>query len=161
MPFPFLWYTGLPNSIYICFHWWVSNILRTIVGSVMSWFEHRLWSWSFWVVSALALSLTVSVTSMSVVNLYYLPHRVVQTVNEFIKVKLLGDFPGGAVVQNLPANARTWVPSLVWEDPTCRRATKPMCHNYWACALEPVSHNYWACEPRIHCNEKPTHHNEE
>ena len=22
------------------------------------------------------------------------------------------------------------VPSLVWEDPTCRRATKPMCHNY-------------------------------
>ena len=27
--------------------------------------------------------------------------------------------------------------SLVWEDPTCRKATKPMRHNYWACALEP------------------------
>ena len=24
----------------------------------------------------------------------------------------------------------TWVPALVWEDPTCRRATKPVCHNY-------------------------------
>ena len=21
-------------------------------------------------------------------------------------------------------------PGRVWEDPTCRRATKPMCHNY-------------------------------
>ena len=24
----------------------------------------------------------------------------------------------------------TWVQSLVWEDPTCHGATKPMCHNY-------------------------------
>ena len=24
----------------------------------------------------------------------------------------------------------TRVRALVWEDPTCRRATKPMCHNY-------------------------------
>ena len=24
----------------------------------------------------------------------------------------------------------TWVRALVWEDPTCRGATKPMCHNY-------------------------------
>ena len=24
----------------------------------------------------------------------------------------------------------TWVQALVQEDPTCRRATKPMCHNY-------------------------------
>ena len=26
----------------------------------------------------------------------------------------------------------TQVPSLVWEYPTCRRATKPMGHNYWS-----------------------------
>ena len=31
---------------------------------------------------------------------------------------------------------RVW--ALVWEDPTYRRATKPVCHNYWACTLEPV-----------------------
>ena len=38
----------------------------------------------------------------------------------------------------------TRVQSLVREDPTCRGATKSMCHNYWACALEPASHNYWS-----------------
>ena len=26
----------------------------------------------------------------------------------------------------------TWVRSLAQEDPTCHRATKPMCHNYWS-----------------------------
>ena len=36
----------------------------------------------------------------------------------------------------------TRVRALVREDPTCRRATKPMRHNYRACALEPASHNY-------------------
>ena len=51
----------------------------------------------------------------------------------------------------------TQVWSLVWEDPTCCRAPKPMCHNYWACALEPVCHNYWACAPRAPApqQEKP------
>ena len=38
----------------------------------------------------------------------------------------------------------TWVRALVWEDPTCHRATGPVCHNYWACALEPASYNYWS-----------------
>ena len=39
---------------------------------------------------------------------------------------------------------RDW--PLVWEDATCSRATKPMCHNYWACAPETVHSNYWALE---------------
>ena len=70
----------------------------------------------------------------------------------------------------------TWVWALVQEDPTCRGATKPVHHNYWAHALGPTSHNYWAhvpqllkpvgletvlCNKRSHCNEKPTHRNEE
>ena len=42
----------------------------------------------------------------------------------------------------------TPVRSLVWEDCTCRGATKPVGHNYWACALEPASHNCWAHVPR-------------
>ena len=42
----------------------------------------------------------------------------------------------------------TGVWSLVRDDPTCRRAAKPVHHNYWACALEPTSHNYWARAPR-------------
>ena len=36
----------------------------------------------------------------------------------------------------------TQVWALVWEDPTCRGATKRMHQNYWDCTLEPASHNY-------------------
>ena len=43
----------------------------------------------------------------------------------------------------------TWVRSLVREDPTRHGATKPVCHNYWACALGPASHNYWARAPQL------------
>ena len=37
----------------------------------------------------------------------------------------------------------TRVQALVWEDPTCCRTTRPVSHNYWACALEPASHDCW------------------
>ena len=37
----------------------------------------------------------------------------------------------------------TLVRSLVWEDPTCHRATKPRCHKYRASALEPAGHSFW------------------
>ena len=43
----------------------------------------------------------------------------------------------------------TRVRALVREDPTCRGTTRPMSHNYWACALKPASHNYWACKPKL------------
>ena len=43
----------------------------------------------------------------------------------------------------------TRVQALVREDPTCCGATKPVSHNYWACALEPVGHNYWAYVPQL------------
>ena len=36
----------------------------------------------------------------------------------------------------------TRVRALVREDPACRGATKPVRHNYQACALEPASHSY-------------------
>ena len=57
---------------------------------------------------------------------------------------------------------RVW--ALVREDPTCRGATKPVCHNYWAYVpqlqkpthLEPVLRN-----KRSHLGEKPAHRNEE
>ena len=73
-------------------------------------------------------------------------------------------FPGGALVKNLPANAGSWVRALVWEDPICHGATKPVCHNYWArvsqllkpVCLEPVLHN-----KRSHHNKKPVHRNKE
>ena len=51
----------------------------------------------------------------------------------------------------------TQVRALVQEDLTCCRATKPVRHNYWACALEPACHNYWAYVPRARTlqQEKP------
>ena len=70
----------------------------------------------------------------------------------------------------------TQVQAVVRKDPTCRGATKPVRHNYWACALEPSSHNNWAHVPQLlkpahlepvlrnkrsHRNEKPAHRNEE
>ena len=67
-----------------------------------------------------------------------------------------------------PPMQATRVRALLREDPTCRGATKPVRHNYWACALEPASHNYWAhvlqllkpahLEPVLHNNR--SHHNE-
>ena len=63
----------------------------------------------------------------------------------------------------------TWVPFLVWEDPAYLRETKPVCHSYWACALEPTSSAYWSlcplepvlCSKRSHCSEKPVHWNKD
>ena len=54
-----------------------------------------------------------------------------------------GGFPGGSMVKNLPPVQKTQVWSLVQEDPTCCTATKPMRHNYWACALELGDSNCW------------------
>ena len=51
----------------------------------------------------------------------------------------------------------TQVQSLGREDPICRGATKPVCHNYLACALEPSSHSCWRPLPRAHAlqQERP------
>ena len=45
-------------------------------------------------------------------------------------------FPSGSVVKNLPDSAGD-TGLIPWEDFTCHRATKPVSHNYRACALEP------------------------
>ena len=50
----------------------------------------------------------------------------------------------------------TRVRALVWEDPACRGATKPVSHNYWACASG-------ACAPQWERpdSERPAHRDEE
>ena len=55
-----------------------------------------------------------------------------------------------------PPAQGTWVPSLVWEEPTCRRETKPEPTTAKAHALEPVLHS-----KRSHGDEKPEHCDEE
>ena len=61
------------------------------------------------------------------------------------------DFPGVQCIRiHLPMQRTR---SLLWEDPTCLGAPKPV-HNCWAHALEPM------LQKKIgHCNEKPAHHN--
>ena len=69
-----------------------------------------------------------------------------------------------------------WVQSLVWEDPACLGAMKPVSHSYWICAPEPGSCNCWAMcsnywslhapehmlgNKRSHHNEKPVPHTRE
>ena len=94
-----------------------------------------------------------------------------------VSKRSLLDFPGGAVVKNCLPMQGTRVRSLVWEDPTCCGATKPMSHNYWAHAPQllklthPRAHALQLLKPshlepvlrnkRSHCNEKAAHHNEE
>ena len=59
----------------------------------------------------------------------------------------------------------TWVQYLVWEDPTCHGAAKPVgqlnpwattiepaLYSLWAAITEPTHHNYWARAPQ---QEKP------
>ena len=40
----------------------------------------------------------------------------------------------------------TWIQSLIREDSSCLRTSKPMRHNYWTWALGRKSHNCWAPE---------------
>ena len=75
-------------------------------------------------------------------------------------------FPDGSVVKNPPANAGDMgsIPDLGRSH--MPRATRPVCHNYWACALEPeITASEPAC-PRAHAlqlekppqKEKPVYH---
>ena len=56
------------------------------------------------------------------------------------------------MVKNPPANASEQVQSLVWEEPACRDAAKPVGHNYGAFALESRIHNYWV---HTYCKAEP------
>ena len=57
----------------------------------------------------------------------------------------------------------TQIWSLVWEDSTCCRATKPLRHNYIA-HVQQLPNYLHALEPmfykRRHCSKKAKHHNE-
>ena len=50
----------------------------------------------------------------------------------------------------------TWVRALVWEDPTCRGATRPVSHTTEPARLELVLRN-----KRGHDSERPAHCDEE
>ena len=67
----------------------------------------------------------------------------------------------------------TRVRALVWEDPTCRGATRPVSHNYWACASGASAPQQerprqweahaprWRVAPACRNERKPSHRNED
>ena len=74
----------------------------------------------------------------------------------FIKIQHIG---ASLVAQRLriclPMQG-TRVRALVWEDPTCRGATKPVCHNYWALRVWSLCSAARGCD-----SERPAHRDEE
>ena len=69
-------------------------------------------------------------------------------------IKIEGIFPDGIVDKNPPAISGDT--SLIPGPGRfyMQQSTKPMCHNYWASALEAGSHKYWARKPQL---LKPVH----
>ena len=69
--------------------------------------------------------------------------------NVNLKVKQR-DFPGGPVIESPPAKAEDTGSICGLEDPTCHGATKPICHNHWACAPELEAATTKAHAPRAY-----------
>ena len=61
---------------------------------------------------------------LAVNSLVSLPKRNWQNLQALLRAPW--KFPGGPLVKNLPAKGGAWVQSLVREDSTCHRATKPV-----------------------------------
>ena len=75
---------------------------------------------------------------------FYIARRLIMLLRmTVVKINLGASLVAQWLRIRLPMQG-TWVQALVREDPTCRGATKPVHHKYWACALEPASHNYWS-----------------
>ena len=88
------------------------------------------------------------------INHLYSPLRIENFGCHFIKM-INPDLPQWLTGKEsrLPMQ-ETWVWLLIREDPACHGATKPIGHNFWACALERGSCkcwatrcNYWSARP--------------
>ena len=62
---------------------------------------------------------------------FFLPKNLgIPLLSEGSKEATTRGFPGGAVAENLPANAGDTGSSPGLGNPTCRGATRPVSHNY-------------------------------
>ena len=96
-------------------------------------------------------------------------HHVIREFHAYLSLsqRIKNIHPGASLVAQwericLPMQG-TQVRSLIWEDPTCPGARKPVLQNLGATTTDLSSCNYWSphsLEPlfhnvRSHCNEKP------
>ena len=87
---------------------------------------------------------------------------IILLLNIFSKINYLGNFPGGPGVKNHLPVQWTWVPSLVWEDPTCHRATKPTFTTTTGAQASQRLHSAPREQPPLATTrEKPVHSNED
>ena len=97
---------------------------------------------------------SLTTKSKSLLLILYLINLFISFI-ELIAIKtILPGFPGGLVVKNLPASAEDLGSIPGPGDPTCHRATKPVCHDYWAQALEPMGWKYWSSCAYSQCSIK-------
>ena len=54
----------------------------------------------------------------------------IKSLKSLLILRTYQDFSGGPVVNKSPANAGTWIWSLIWENYACLGATEPKCCSY-------------------------------
>ena len=64
---------------------------------------------------------------------------VLKISSPYLLASLINHLQGASLVGQWIRMQGTQVRSLIWEDSTCRGATKPVCHNYGARVPEPTS----------------------
>ena len=106
----------------------------------------RLW----WVLTVTGLYEYTKVTEWHNLEVGIL--RYVKTI-----LRKLWGFRGGPEVKSLPCRAGDTDLIPVWEDPTCLRTTKPMCHNYSAFTLQPRTTATEAGVPWKPCSTAKNH----
>ena len=121
--------------------WWQVWWLRAMAISVFNtwlvamgircWKLHRRLRWE-WVLQQVGRTACQRVLAVLVLSGRETNWPLEMGARDSLAVQWLGIH---IAVQDIPV----W--SLVWEDPTWCKATKSMCHNYWACTLELVSCN--------------------
>ena len=65
--------------------------------------------------------------------------KLSQSLKVMLRANLVGQW-----LRTCFARQETPVWSLIWEDPTCLKASKPVRRNCWVHTLEPICCNYWS-----------------
>ena len=122
-----------------------SDMYSCFIGKV---WNNKWWNWStFWVSDHLFAIVNSSITSLTVcIVFFWRSHRTQKKSFHFLKRQAGASLVAQWLRICLPMQG-TQVRALVWEDPTCRGATRPVSHNYWACASGEIGRA--SCRERV------------
>ena len=130
------------KNFFSYFLWLYHAITKLALGLnpvPFSGFPPGLWFYPKWKLKLwwrlFSLQIILKILSLSII--FLLTHTHTYTYNKQRKQNKKRKKGPSLVAQWLGVCLRvqgTRVRALVWEDPTCRGATGPVSHNYWACA---------------------------